>query len=121
MGTRTAWRKELFKTPFIGWWCRCVGAFPVVKRGAADRCGTGTALQVLEMGRPLVLFPEDRRSSDKAGFSGRRGRWPHCSSAHARRSSRLGIAGSPEHFSPPGSIRSARPRDDSDRQAVHAG
>jgi 1-acyl-sn-glycerol-3-phosphate acyltransferase len=98
-------KEELFQTPFIGWWCRCVGAFPV-KRGAADRQALRTALQVLEMGRPLVLFPEGRRSKDGrlqpgeegVGLIALRSRAPIIA---------IGIAGS-QSILPPGSFRFRR-------------
>jgi 1-acyl-sn-glycerol-3-phosphate acyltransferase len=63
---RRAWymaKVELLKTPVLGFLLRTVGTFPV-RRGTADRQSIRTALQVLDRGHVLVMFPEGTRSSD---------------------------------------------------------
>ncbi len=55
-------KEELFK----GWFGKLIlrlGAFPV-KRGSADRAALKQALEHLEAGRALVMFPEGTRSPD---------------------------------------------------------
>lgn len=55
MGKHTMWKNRQF-----GWVFSALGAFPV-QRGAADREALKRAVEVLEMGEPLVLFPEGER------------------------------------------------------------
>lgn len=55
MGKDTMWKNRQF-----GWVLSALGAFPVT-RGTADREALRRAIQVLEMGDPLVLFPEGER------------------------------------------------------------
>ena len=55
MGKHTMW-----KNPQFGWIFSALGAFPV-QRGAADREALRRAIEVLEAGDPLVLFPEGER------------------------------------------------------------
>ncbi len=55
MGKDTMWRNRQF-----GWMLSALGAFPVT-RGTADREALRRAIQVLEAGDPLVLFPEGER------------------------------------------------------------
>jgi 1-acyl-sn-glycerol-3-phosphate acyltransferase len=56
-------KEELFHHRLFGWYLRKLNAFPV-QRGAADRAALKRALEVLEQGMPLVLFPEGTRSED---------------------------------------------------------
>jgi len=53
-------KKELFDVPIIGGLIRKLGAFPVV-RGSADRTAIRTAINVLENGELLIIFPEGMR------------------------------------------------------------
>ena len=55
MGKHTMWKNRQF-----GWIFSALGAFPV-QRGTADREAMRNAIEVLEMGDPLVLFPEGER------------------------------------------------------------
>lgn len=55
MGKHTMW-----KNPQFGWVASALGAFPV-QRGTADREALKRAIEVLEHGEPLVLFPEGER------------------------------------------------------------
>ena len=54
-------KKELFKNRFIGALLRKVNARPV-RRGVFDRGGIETAVQLLDKGKGLVIFPEGTRS-----------------------------------------------------------
>ena len=52
---------ELFRNPFFGRLIRKCYAFPV-KRGEADRAALKAAIELLEMGELLTMFPEGTRS-----------------------------------------------------------
>lgn len=52
---------ELFKIPVLGFLIRNVGAFPV-KRGTADRHALKKAIDLLQQGELVCLFPEGKRS-----------------------------------------------------------
>ncbi|CAB4663314.1 unannotated protein [freshwater metagenome] len=55
-------KDSLWKIAPIGWLFSAMGAFPVT-RGTADREALKRCIAVLEMGEPLVLFPEGTRQS----------------------------------------------------------
>lgn len=55
MGKHTMWKHR-----HLGWIFSALGAFPV-NRGTADREALRRAIEVLEAGEPLVLFPEGER------------------------------------------------------------
>lgn len=55
-------KDSLWKIRPIGWLISVLGAFPVT-RGTADREALKRCIAVLEMGEPLVLFPEGTRQS----------------------------------------------------------
>ncbi len=55
MGKDTMWNNRQF-----GWIFSALGSFPVT-RGTADREALKRAIEVLQMGDPLVLFPEGER------------------------------------------------------------
>lgn len=57
MGKDTMWKKQPFN-----WTLSALGAFPVT-RGSADRQAVTRAIEVLQSGEPLVLFPEGERKS----------------------------------------------------------
>ncbi|GAB7386243.1 lysophospholipid acyltransferase family protein [Bacillaceae bacterium] len=61
-------KKELFAIPGLAWIIRKFGAFPV-KRGASDKSALVQALQILEAGGVLGIFPEGTRS--KTGTLGK--------------------------------------------------
>lgn len=61
-------KEELFKYPIFNWVIRKLKAFPV-KRGTADRAALRTAINILESGEILGLFPEGTRS--KTGVLGK--------------------------------------------------
>jgi len=56
-------KQELFDIPVFGFLIRAVGAFPV-KRGTADRGALKKALELLNEGRVVCIFPEGARSQD---------------------------------------------------------
>jgi 1-acyl-sn-glycerol-3-phosphate acyltransferase len=57
MGKDTLWKRQPFN-----WMLSALGGFPVT-RGSADREAITRAIQVLQSGEPLVLFPEGERKS----------------------------------------------------------
>lgn len=54
-------KAELFKIPVLGWALPRVGAFPV-SRGAADRSAIRRAIELLEAGEVVAIFPEGTRT-----------------------------------------------------------
>ncbi len=54
-------KEELFKIPVFGWVIKKFKAFPV-KRGNADRAAIRFAINLLEKGEILGIFPEGTRS-----------------------------------------------------------
>jgi glycerol-3-phosphate dehydrogenase (NAD(P)+) len=53
-------KQELFDNPILGWILNCMGAFPI-RRGEADEESMATALELLERGEAVVIFPEGTR------------------------------------------------------------
>ncbi|MBX3118079.1 MAG: 1-acyl-sn-glycerol-3-phosphate acyltransferase [Fimbriimonadaceae bacterium] len=53
-------KAELFKSKAFGWLISSLGSFPV-KRGAGDREAIRLALQILEMEKAIIMFPEGTR------------------------------------------------------------
>jgi glycerol-3-phosphate dehydrogenase (NAD(P)+) len=53
-------KQELFRNPILGWFLNAMGAFPV-RRGEGDEESMETALQLLERGEAVVIFPEGTR------------------------------------------------------------
>ena len=56
-------KEELFHTPGLGWAIRGLNAIPI-RRGVADLSGLSRALDVLQRGRALLMFPEGSRMRD---------------------------------------------------------
>ncbi|MGA8943017.1 MAG: lysophospholipid acyltransferase family protein [Thermoactinomyces sp.] len=54
-------KAELFRVPVLGGLVRSLGAFPV-KRGAGDRQALKKAIQLLQEGHTVGIFPEGTRS-----------------------------------------------------------
>jgi 1-acyl-sn-glycerol-3-phosphate acyltransferase len=65
-------KDELRRWPVVGWLASQAGAF-FVRRGAGDRAAQRLAIQVLEAGHPLAIFPEGTRSRDGQLKEGRAG------------------------------------------------
>lgn len=60
-------KEELFAVPILGWFFTKLNAFPV-RRATADRAAIRHAINLLENGELLGLFPEGTRSlTDKLG------------------------------------------------------
>jgi glycerol-3-phosphate dehydrogenase (NAD(P)+) len=53
-------KKELFRNRLQAWLLNCLGAFPV-RRGESDEESVPTALELLERGQAVVIFPEGTR------------------------------------------------------------
>lgn len=56
-------KSELFSDPFVSFFMRGLGAFPI-KRGKADRRALALATGILQRGDALLMFPEGTRSKD---------------------------------------------------------
>jgi 1-acyl-sn-glycerol-3-phosphate acyltransferase len=56
-------RDSLFRSRYFGWLLRNVGAFPV-RRGAPDRKALREAVERLQAGAVLLVFPEGTRTRD---------------------------------------------------------
>jgi 1-acyl-sn-glycerol-3-phosphate acyltransferase len=54
---------ELFKIPILGFLIRKVGAFPV-RQHTADRAALRRAMELIEQGEVVCIFPEGMRSPD---------------------------------------------------------
>jgi len=57
-------KEEIFKIPLLGFLLRKIAAFPV-KRGTGDIGAIRTAVEVLNSGRMLSIFPEGTRNKTK--------------------------------------------------------
>ncbi len=53
-------KEELFKSWFLGWLIRSLGAFPI-KRGAGDMAAMRKAIEWLQNGEAVIVFPEGHR------------------------------------------------------------
>jgi len=56
-------KEELFRVPILGRLIRIVGAFPV-RRGSADRAALKKAVELLNEGKVICIFPEGTRSTN---------------------------------------------------------
>ena len=56
-------KEELFRVPILRTWMRMVGAFPV-RRGTADRRALKRAIELVDEGKVVCIFPEGTRSPD---------------------------------------------------------
>ena len=60
---RVMGKEELFRNPILAWAIRVGGAFPV-NRGGADIQAVKTAIQTIQSGHNLLIFPEGTRVKD---------------------------------------------------------
>jgi 1-acyl-sn-glycerol-3-phosphate acyltransferase len=67
-------RSTLFKNPAFGWLIRVLNSVPL-KQGQADTAAIRTALEQLEAGRAVLIFPEGSRTPDGAMHPFKRGVW----------------------------------------------
>lgn len=65
-------KKELFEGKITGWYFRKIHAIPL-DRSEADTSAIRTTLKVLKSGRPMVLFPEGKRSKGNGLQDGKPG------------------------------------------------
>jgi 1-acyl-sn-glycerol-3-phosphate acyltransferase len=56
-------RKTLFRNPFFGWWLRMVKCVPIDQDGVGKE-GIRNILERLNLGNPVLVFPEGNRSDD---------------------------------------------------------
>ena len=56
-------RKPLFKPPLLGPFLKSVGCVPVDQEGVAKE-GLRTSIDLLNSGKPMLVFPEGRRTAD---------------------------------------------------------
>ena len=56
-------RKPLFQPPVLGPFLKSVGCVPVDQQGVAKE-GLRTCIDLLQAGKPLLVFPEGRRTAD---------------------------------------------------------
>jgi 1-acyl-sn-glycerol-3-phosphate acyltransferase len=61
-GPRFLAKKELFRVPLLSWFMRGVGVIPL-DRGSADHSAMRAALDTLEAGGSVAIFPEGTRMS----------------------------------------------------------
>lgn len=54
-------KKELFDVPLLGWFIRKAQTFPV-RRGVADRTAIRTAIESVQQGLAVAMFPEGTRA-----------------------------------------------------------
>ena len=57
-------KDSLFKNPVLGWIIRTGGGFPV-RRGRVDRAALSEFLHQLEIGYPVLIFPQGTRGGEK--------------------------------------------------------
>jgi 1-acyl-sn-glycerol-3-phosphate acyltransferase len=57
-------KEELFRNPVMGWVIRTGGGFPI-RRSSADRSALNEFLHQLELGYPVLIFPQGTRGGTK--------------------------------------------------------
>ena len=60
-------KRELYRNPFLGWYFRQLGSFPV-NRGQSDSWAMRQAGRILAEGQVLFVFPEGTRSGRQASL-----------------------------------------------------
>ncbi|NLE64765.1 MAG: 1-acyl-sn-glycerol-3-phosphate acyltransferase [Elusimicrobia bacterium] len=56
-------KEELFRNPFLGWAIRTGGGFPI-QRGRADRGALQEFLKQIDLGYPVLIFPQGTRGGE---------------------------------------------------------
>jgi 1-acyl-sn-glycerol-3-phosphate acyltransferase len=57
-------KSSLFKTRFLSWFMQKLGAFPINRRSAVNSGALNTAIDLVNSGEVVVIFPEGTRSKD---------------------------------------------------------
>jgi 1-acyl-sn-glycerol-3-phosphate acyltransferase len=65
-------KKELFETPFVGWWMAQLGQIGV-ERGGGGRQALKVAQKALEDGEAIIIFPEGTRTPSGRMQAGKNG------------------------------------------------
>lgn len=66
-------KEELFNTKFKNWFMRAVGVFPVKRDSVASEEAINTAVEHLNEGDLLMIFPEGTRNGMEKGVKPKRG------------------------------------------------
>lgn len=66
-------KEELFNTKFKNWFMRAMGVFPVKRDSAASEEAIGVAIQHLQEGDLLAIFPEGTRNGLAKGVKPKKG------------------------------------------------
>ena len=57
-------KSSLFKTRFLSWFMQKLGAFPINRRMTVNSGALGKAIQLVNEGSAVIIFPEGTRSHD---------------------------------------------------------
>ncbi|MCD4706831.1 MAG: 1-acyl-sn-glycerol-3-phosphate acyltransferase [Candidatus Sabulitectum sp.] len=57
-------KSSLFKTRFLSWFMHKLGAFPINRRSAVNSGALNKAIELVNQGAAVIIFPEGTRSSD---------------------------------------------------------
>lgn len=60
-------KEELFRNPFLSWFFRKIGAFPI-ERGKGDKTVLNNAIASVRAGRSMLIFPEGTRNRKGEGM-----------------------------------------------------
>ena len=60
-------KEELFHNPFLSWFFRKIGAFPI-ERGKGDKTVLNNAIASVRAGRSMLIFPEGTRNRKGEGM-----------------------------------------------------
>ncbi len=57
-------KSSLFKTRFLSWFMLNLGAFPIYRRSAVNSGALNKAIELVNHGKAVIIFPEGTRSKD---------------------------------------------------------